>query len=125
MLESLSRLMPDVTAPEHRQAATAVRELLAAYRDHEDLISVGAYRRGSNRIVDVAIEMQDDLNRFLRQAVEQPSELRRPRARDCLKLHQQYTLRMRGERPRRATPTPTRRRPRRPAGDHRVTQQHD
>ena len=31
----------------------AVRELLAAYRDHEDLISIGAYRRGSNKTVDV------------------------------------------------------------------------
>ena len=45
-----------------------MRELLAAYRDHEDLISVGAYRRGSNRLVDVAIDMQDDMNRFLRAA---------------------------------------------------------
>ena len=32
----------------------AVRELLAAYREHEDLISIGAYRRGSNKIVDIA-----------------------------------------------------------------------
>ena len=42
VLESLSRLMPDVTTPEHLRAAVAVRELMAAYRDHEDLISVGA-----------------------------------------------------------------------------------
>ncbi len=48
VLESLSRLMPEVTADEHRQAAQVLRELLAAYRDHEDLISIGAYRRGSN-----------------------------------------------------------------------------
>jgi FliI/YscN family ATPase len=103
VLESLSRLMPDVTAPEHHQAATAVRELMAAYRDHEDLISVGAYRRGANRIVDVAIEMQDDMNHFLRQAVGQPSSYQAT-CEGLLKLHQQYTQRMRGERP---APTPT------------------
>ena len=45
--------------------------MMAAYRDHEDLISVGAYRRGGNRLVDAAIDMQDDINRFLRQSVEE------------------------------------------------------
>jgi FliI/YscN family ATPase len=75
VLASLSRLMPDVTSEEHRQAAATVRELLAAYHDHEDLISIGAYRRGSNRAVDVAIEMQDDFHAFLRQRVDQPSTL--------------------------------------------------
>jgi FliI/YscN family ATPase len=75
VLGSLSRLMPDITTPEHRQAATGFRELLAAYRAHEDLISIGAYRRGSNRTVDTAIEMQDELNQYLRQPVEQPCAL--------------------------------------------------
>ena len=55
--------------------------MLAAYRDHEDLISVGAYRRGSNRTVDVAMEMQDELNHFLRQAVEQPADFAATRTR--------------------------------------------
>ena len=67
--------MPDVTDEEHSPAATAVRELLAAYRDHEDLISIGAYRRGGNRAVDAAIDMQDEIDRYLRQPVEQPSTL--------------------------------------------------
>ena len=49
-----------------------MRELLAAYRDHEDLISIGAYRRGTNRHVDTAMDMQDDINRFLRQRIEEP-----------------------------------------------------
>ncbi len=52
-----------------------VRSLLAAYRDHEDLISIGAYRRGGNKLVDAAIDMQDDLNGFLRQRVDQPSSV--------------------------------------------------
>ena len=49
VLESISRLMPEVTDDEHRQAIYAIRDLLGAYRDHEDLISIGAYRRGSNK----------------------------------------------------------------------------
>jgi flagellum-specific ATP synthase len=75
VLESLSRLMPDVASEEHRRAAVVLRGLLAAYRDHEDLISVGAYRRGSNRSVDVALEMLEPMNQYLRQPVEQPSSL--------------------------------------------------
>jgi flagellum-specific ATP synthase len=75
VLESLSRLMPEVTTEEHRRAAGIVRELLAVYRDHEDLISVGAYRRGSNRMVDVAIDLRDEINRFLRQATTERSSI--------------------------------------------------
>ncbi len=75
VLESLSRLMPEVTDDEHRAAAVAMRGLLAAYRDHEDLISIGAYRRGSNPKVDAAIELLDDINGFLRQSVDQPATL--------------------------------------------------
>jgi len=75
VLESLSRLMPEVTTEEHRRAAGVVRELLAVYRDHEDLISVGAYRRGSNRLVDVAIDLRDEIHRFLRQATTERSSV--------------------------------------------------
>jgi flagellum-specific ATP synthase len=96
VLQSLSRLMPDITTPEHRQAAVAVRELLAAYRDHEDLISIGAYRRGSNRVVDAAIDMQNDLNQYLRQAVEQPCTLEQSRS-DLQQLYQQYVKRLGAE----------------------------
>jgi len=75
VLGSLSRLMNELVDEERRRAASAVRELLAAYRDHEDLISIGAYRRGSNKTVDAAIEMQDEINGYLRQPVEQPATL--------------------------------------------------
>ncbi len=80
VLESLSRLMPDVTSEEHRNAAVILRELLGAYRDHEDLISIGAYRSGSNRTVDVSIEMQDRINAYLKQQVAEPSTLEEARA---------------------------------------------
>jgi len=75
VLGSLSRLMPEVAGEEHRRAAQTLRAMLSTYRDHEDLISVGAYRRGSNRLVDVALEMLDDVNAFLQQEVLQPSTL--------------------------------------------------
>jgi len=75
VLESISRLMNETTRPEHRAAAQSVRELLAAYREHEDLISIGAYRRGSNRLVDVAVELQTELNLFLRQRIDEGSSV--------------------------------------------------
>ena len=75
VLESLSRLMPDVSTRQHQDAAQTVRELMAAYRDHEDLISIGAYRRGANRVVDLAIELLDDINKYLRQRIDEPVTL--------------------------------------------------
>ena len=75
VLESISRLMPEVADDEHRQATYAIRDLLGAYRDHEDLISIGAYHRGSNKTVDAAIDLREEIDRYLRQPVEQPSTL--------------------------------------------------
>jgi flagellum-specific ATP synthase len=57
------------------------------------LISIGAYRRGANKIVDAAIDMQDEINRYLRQPVDQPSTLAEARQ-GILRLQQQYQERM-------------------------------
>ncbi len=75
VLESVSRLMTDVTDDEHRRAIYAVRGLMATYREHEDLISLGAYHRGGNKTVDAAIDMQDQLRRYLCQPVDRPASL--------------------------------------------------
>ncbi|HEX5106728.1 MAG TPA: FliI/YscN family ATPase [Pirellulaceae bacterium] len=75
VLESISRLFPDIVSPEQRAAAQTIRELLAAYRDHEDLISIGAYRSGANPNVDCALVMRDEIQRFLRQAIEEKSSV--------------------------------------------------
>jgi len=75
VLESISRLMPDITSSTHLEAAQTVRELLAVYRDHEDLISIGAYRKGANRQVDLAIAVLDEINQYLRQRVDEPDTL--------------------------------------------------
>jgi len=48
-------------------------QLLAAYRQHEDMISIGAYQSGTNPLVDVAIQLQEPINRFLQQGVSEPS----------------------------------------------------
>ena len=63
--------MNGIVPQPQQDAALLIRELLAAYRDHEDLISIGAYRKGANRAVDTAIEMLDEINRFLRQKIDE------------------------------------------------------
>ncbi len=93
VLESISRLMPEVTDQQHARATYAIRDLLGAYRDHQDLISIGAYRRGSNKTVDAAIDMQDEISRYLRQPVEQPATLNDARG-QLLQLHRQYRERL-------------------------------
>ncbi len=69
-LASVSRVMGDVTTTSHRQAATILRRLLAAYREAEDLINIGAYEEGSNRDVDEAIRLRDSIDEFLAQEIE-------------------------------------------------------
>jgi len=72
VLDSLSRLMPSVTAPEHLEKAGALRTLLAAYHQAEDLVRIGAYQKGSDPVLDKAIVSLPEINRFLRQTpVEQ------------------------------------------------------
>lgn len=73
ILQSVSRLLGEVVTPEVREAGQRVRAALAAYRDKEDLISIGAYQRGSDPLVDVAIAERAAINAFLRQRVDDPS----------------------------------------------------
>jgi flagellum-specific ATP synthase len=67
ILASISRLMPDLTDPEHREAARKLRTILSIYRDAEDLIRIGAYQTGANEKVDLAIRYVDQVNAFLKQ----------------------------------------------------------
>jgi flagellum-specific ATP synthase len=87
VLESLSRLMPEVTTDEHRKAAVELRSLLSAHREHEDLLSIGAYRRGSNPTVDTAVELLDPINTYLRQDVNEQATVETAR-RGLLELAQ-------------------------------------
>ncbi len=73
VLESISRVRNDVIDLDHYEAAAKIQEMLAAYRNSEDLISVGAYQRGVNPQVDRAIAMNDRINQFLRQRIDEAS----------------------------------------------------
>ena len=70
VLQSVSRTMPDVTAPEHREKAAQVREWLALLRDSEDLINVGAYVAGSNPRIDAALAHRQAIETFLCQGAD-------------------------------------------------------
>lgn len=67
ILQSLSRVMPMVTDEGHVRNAARLRELIAAYADIEDLVSVGAYKPGSKPIADEALDKWDRINAMLRQ----------------------------------------------------------
>ena len=59
--------MPAVPRPAHQQAAQQVRELLATYERHRDLILLGAYKRGTDARVDEALERWPAIEAWLRQ----------------------------------------------------------
>ena len=81
VLESVSRVRDEVIDREHHASADAFLKLEAAYRSHEDLIAVGAYKSGADREVDAAIAMRPDLQSFLRQDSKDHSSLPDIRAR--------------------------------------------
>ena len=74
ILESVSRVMIDVTSKEHRDAANKLRDVLATYREAQDLINIGAYVDGSNPKIDYAINLIDQVNTFLRQGIDEKVE---------------------------------------------------
>jgi flagellum-specific ATP synthase len=67
VLDSLSRLMPAVTAPEHRSQAMLARRLLAAHSRSEDLIRIGAYKPGMDAELDRAMRAMPGLRKFMEQ----------------------------------------------------------
>jgi type III secretion protein N (ATPase) len=71
VLKSASRVMTAVAAPEHLAAARRLRELLSAYEKNRDLILIGAYQRGSDPLVDEAIERIATVEGFLRQGLHE------------------------------------------------------
>lgn len=74
VLNSLSRVMPMVTDQSHVADANALRHLVAAYADVEDLVSVGAYKPGSQPVSDKAIQRWPQINSFLRQDKDEASD---------------------------------------------------
>jgi flagellum-specific ATP synthase len=73
VLQSVSRLQPEIAQPDVQLAATELRRLMAAYRDKRDLIAIGAYERGSDPVADRAIDLHDQIDAFLCQKVDEPT----------------------------------------------------
>lgn len=69
ILQSVSRVMIDVVPQEHLDSAKRLVELVATYRESEDLINIGAYVRGSNPRVDRSLSMMDSINGYLCQGI--------------------------------------------------------
>jgi flagellum-specific ATP synthase len=67
VLKSISRVMNHIVSEEHRNSAERVREHLATYINSEDLINIGAYKRGSSREIDEAIRNYPKIISFLKQ----------------------------------------------------------
>jgi flagellum-specific ATP synthase len=71
VLESVSRLVRDLTTAEQQQLAGAAREMMAIYRKNQDLINIGAYPAGSSAAIDRAIQLHEPLRQFFRQGVRE------------------------------------------------------
>ena len=73
VLESISRVVPAITTPGQREAATTLRRLLAAHRDVRELVEIGAYVPGGSPDADRAIALLPAIDAFLRQRVDEPT----------------------------------------------------
>lgn len=71
ILQSISRCMSQIATREHKQLASKLKTVLATYNEAEDLINIGAYKRGSNPSIDYAISKIDAVNQFLCQDVDE------------------------------------------------------
>jgi flagellum-specific ATP synthase len=71
VLQSISRVMSSIATKEHKAISGQLKNVLATYEEAEDLINIGAYRNGSNKDIDYAIEKIDIVNEFLCQDVDE------------------------------------------------------
>ncbi|MEM1029387.1 MAG: FliI/YscN family ATPase [Myxococcota bacterium] len=75
VLASVSRVFGDITPPVHQRAARRVRDLMAAARDADDLVKIGAYVRGSDPRTDAALAQGPAIAELVRQDVHEASDL--------------------------------------------------
>ncbi|RKD24200.1 flagellar protein export ATPase FliI [Ammoniphilus oxalaticus] len=73
ILSSVSRLMKDITPESHQLAAENLKRLLAVYEEAEDLIHIGAYKRGANREIDRSIQFKPLIDQFRKQGISEPA----------------------------------------------------
>ncbi|BCO18166.1 flagellar protein export ATPase FliI [Alteromonas sp. McT4-15] len=68
---SISRVMPMVVSEEHQLMARRIRQVYSNYKQNQDLISIGAYAKGSDPRIDLAIRAEPAINAFLQQGMKQ------------------------------------------------------
>ena len=71
ILQSISRVMSSIATSEHKEYAGKLKNVLATYSEAEDLINIGAYKKGTNREIDYAIQKIDAVNEFLMQKTDE------------------------------------------------------
>lgn len=71
VLESVSRLMSEIADKEQKDVAAKMRNLLSTYYANYDLVSIGAYKKGTNPALDEALKKIDKINAFLQQATDE------------------------------------------------------
>lgn len=75
VLKSVSRVMNNIVPEEHRKTAEKLREALSTYMNSEDLINIGAYKKGSSRQIDEAIRLYPEIINFLKQETSEKVSL--------------------------------------------------
>lgn len=73
LLQSISRVRPEVTDREHQQMTRRVCQLMATYADIEDLVNIGAYAWGANPLNDLAVRTQQKILEYLQQRTDAPT----------------------------------------------------
>lgn len=71
VLQSISRCMSQIATKEHKKFAGKLKQVLATYNEAEDLINIGAYKAGSNKAIDYAIEKIDVVNEYVCQQTDE------------------------------------------------------
>ena len=71
VLQSISRCMSSIVGYGQKRNVAKIKTILAVYADAEDLINIGAYKKGSNSSIDDAIAKIDKVNEFLRQSTDE------------------------------------------------------
>jgi flagellum-specific ATP synthase len=75
VIKSVSRLMNQIVSEKHRKIANEVREILSTYMEAEDLINIGAYKRGSSQKIDLAIRLYPKILSYLQQDIDEKDSL--------------------------------------------------
>jgi flagellum-specific ATP synthase len=83
-LESISRVMGEVTGAEHIEAAGKIRRVGALYREIEDMVNIGAYRKGNSRQFDTAVEAIPLVREFTAQDAFDNPEMQLPKTVEAL-----------------------------------------